>query len=693
MRAPYVRMGAAGAVAAALGSVVAVLALRRPALAAELEAESGLLPEIAALGAMAAGGAAAVALLSHFLARRSLTGRGAVRNPWALERRLAGGGAILAGCALLYASFPAGVGALAGSTATFALLTPVVLGFAPSLGIGRLLLCEDLELARGEGRLPWPERDRQGHPGRYAAFSWYWSAALLGALATLAPPLFAAVSPAGTLRATGVAAIAGGLLSLWRLRDLPAAAPEGIAVVNSPWARRSCGAAFALGAIVVGAADSARGLLFGEWQRSQRDAFGVLSAVAVSALTTALFGRWYHRMSTRTAAERAFGAGQALAIGGAAALLGAFSFTYVGLVAAWLITAGSLAMAAVGLDAASWAALRGDTRRAVAAAQVVSAALGAAISSLVAGVALDGRAEQVKVALAALPCVYVGYRIARSGATAQKGADSQQGWERAPPRRVHHQSPARPLLGLEDVQVAYEDVQVLFDLNLSVQRGQIVALVGTNGAGKTTTLRAISGLEPLRSGRIVYRGLDVSRTPPTWRVEMGMQQIVGGQATADGLTVEENLRLFCHCLARGESRGRIDAALEQFPRLAERRRQRAETLSGGEKQMLALSKALIVSPSLLLIDEFSLGLAPTIVAQLLPVLRGIAEAGTSILIVEQSLSLACELAEYAYVMEKGAIRHEGPTGEVVTSAYLGALAGAANAGGGSGGQGQVSASP
>ena len=218
--------------------------------------------------------------------------------------------------------------------------------------------------------------------------------------------------------------------------------------------------------------------------------------------------------------------------------------------------------------------------------------------------------------------------------------------------------------------VAYEGVQVVFDASLTVEEGQVAVLLGANGAGKTTTLRAVSGLEPVSAGRIVFRGLDVTRTPPTWRVGMGLHQIVGGEAVATGLTVEENLRLFSHLVGRDRADAGMADALELFPRLGERLSRRAATLSGGEKQMLALAKALIVEPRLLLIDELSLGLAPALVTELVPVVRRIAARGTSVLLVEQSLNVACDLADRAYVMDKGEIRHRGPVTDPETMADL-----------------------
>jgi branched-chain amino acid transport system ATP-binding protein len=157
---------------------------------------------------------------------------------------------------------------------------------------------------------------------------------------------------------------------------------------------------------------------------------------------------------------------------------------------------------------------------------------------------------------------------------------------------------------------------------------------------------------------------------------MGLHQIVGGEAVVGPLTIDENLRMFCHGVEIDDEVDPLAEVFDVFPILKERRQQRAETLSGGEKQMLSLAKALIVQPRLLLVDEFSLGLAPIIVGELLPVIRTIADRGAAVLLVEQSVNIALSIADYAYVMEKGEIGYEGPADELrdqpdlVRSAYL-----------------------
>jgi len=305
-------------------------------------------------------------------------------------------------------------------------------------------------------------------------------------------------------------------------------------------------------------------------------------------------------------------------------------------------------------------------RRKVAVRQLIDIAVGGTFASVLNAHVIGSWSDQWKIALTGVPLALAGWAIRRFADPARtEDIDEMIATATSVPRRVlsFDNSPI-PALVVDSLDVAYGPVQVLFSVGLTVEEGQVVALLGTNGAGKTTLLRAISGLEPTIGGRIIYEGLDITRTRPTWRVGMGLHQIVGGSAVAGDLTVAENLRLFTHLVPAAERSAALSEAYELFPRLAERRGQVSLTLSGGEKQMLALSKALMHRPRLLLIDEFSLGLAPTIIAELLPVVRQIADRGTAILLVEQSVNLALSIADHAFVMEKGSIGHHGPAAQL-----------------------------
>ena len=223
------------------------------------------------------------------------------------------------------------------------------------------------------------------------------------------------------------------------------------------------------------------------------------------------------------------------------------------------------------------------------------------------------------------------------------------------------------LLVCRGVEVAYDQVQVLFGVDLEIRPGEIVALLGTNGAGKSTLLRAISGLTDPIGGTILFDGRDITHADPVACTSLGIVQVPGGRATFPTLTVSQHLRL-AGWLYKHEP-ARVAAATEEilstFPRLRERSDQLAGNLSGGEQQMLGLAMAFIAKPKLLMIDELSLGLAPTIVEQLLQIVRRIRDSGTAIILVEQSINVALTVAERAYFMEKGEVRFSGASAELL----------------------------
>ena len=224
-----------------------------------------------------------------------------------------------------------------------------------------------------------------------------------------------------------------------------------------------------------------------------------------------------------------------------------------------------------------------------------------------------------------------------------------------------------PLLESRGIDFSYGQLQVLFDVSFTIDDGEMVALLGTNGAGKSTLLRVISGLGTPSRGSVVLSGTDITFLSSEERVARGITQVPGGKAVFGSLTVVDNLRAYGYSLGRDTAW--IDAGIEQtfdaFPRLGERRNQLASTLSGGEQQMLALGKAYILEPRLLLIDELSLGLAPKIVGELLDMVQRVNRAGTAIVLVEQSVNIALSLVDHAYFMEKGEMRFDGPAASLL----------------------------
>ena len=225
-----------------------------------------------------------------------------------------------------------------------------------------------------------------------------------------------------------------------------------------------------------------------------------------------------------------------------------------------------------------------------------------------------------------------------------------------------------PLLSCRGVDVAYDKVQVLFGVDLDVQRGEIVALLGTNGAGKSTLLKAVSGLVTPVAGSIWFDGVDITRADAVTTARQGIVQVPGGKAVFPTLTVAEHFKVGAWLFTDEEPAAvasRTAEVLALFPRLQERWDQLAGNLSGGEQQQLALGMAFVAQPKLLIIDELSLGLAPTVVGQLLEIVRKIHATGCTIVLVEQSINVALTIATRAYFMEKGEVRFSGPTDELL----------------------------
>jgi branched-chain amino acid transport system ATP-binding protein len=210
------------------------------------------------------------------------------------------------------------------------------------------------------------------------------------------------------------------------------------------------------------------------------------------------------------------------------------------------------------------------------------------------------------------------------------------------------------LLEVEGVVVHYGKIAALKDVTLAVDEGEIVALIGANGAGKTTTLKTISGLRPLSAGRIVFEGTDISRMPGHKRVVAGIGQAPEGRGVFPGMTVQENL-LMGAFTRKGSVTKDLDEVYGLFPRLAERKNQSGGTMSGGEQQMIAIGRALMAKPRVLLLDEPSMGLAPILVNQIFDIIKEINDRGTTVLLVEQNAQQALNLADRAYVLETGRV--------------------------------------
>ncbi|WP_416384513.1 ABC transporter ATP-binding protein [Roseovarius sp. Pro17] len=233
------------------------------------------------------------------------------------------------------------------------------------------------------------------------------------------------------------------------------------------------------------------------------------------------------------------------------------------------------------------------------------------------------------------------------------------------------------LLEMKGISVNYGKINAIRDISVQVPEGKIVTIIGGNGAGKTTTLRAMSGMEPITKGEITFEGKRIDGLPASKVVAHGIAHVPEGRRIFPNMTVEENLRT--GAFLRRDKDGienDLEDVFKRFERLRERRTQRAQTMSGGEQQMLAIGRALMSNPRLLLMDEPSMGLAPVIVEEIAVIIEEINQRGLSVVLVEQNAELALELADYAYVLETGNCAMEGPAhelhdNETVRAAYLG----------------------
>lgn len=233
------------------------------------------------------------------------------------------------------------------------------------------------------------------------------------------------------------------------------------------------------------------------------------------------------------------------------------------------------------------------------------------------------------------------------------------------------------MLEIKDLEVYYGAINALKGISFSVEQGEIIALIGANGAGKTTTLHTISGLIPAKRGSVLFKGKELTKTPAHKIVAMGMAHVPEGRRVFAQLSVYENLMLGAYTRNdKNETNGTLERVYERFPRLKERRSQLAGTLSGGEQQMLAMGRALMSKPSIVLMDEPSMGLSPLYVNEIFDIIQEINKSGTTVLLVEQNAKKALSIANRAYVLETGNITLSGDAHELmdnaeVKKAYLG----------------------
>ena len=238
---------------------------------------------------------------------------------------------------------------------------------------------------------------------------------------------------------------------------------------------------------------------------------------------------------------------------------------------------------------------------------------------------------------------------------------------------------AKTMLEIKDLHVYYDNIHALKGVSLKVKEGEIVSLIGANGAGKTTTLQTISGLIHSKQGKIIFHGKDITKEKPHLICQAGIAQVPEGRRIFTKLAVKDNLKLGAFTVKDTPENLEKDRAkfYKDFPRMSERKNQMAGTLSGGEQQMLAMGRAIMSRPKLLILDEPSMGLSPLFVKEIFSVIKKLKEEGVTILLVEQNAKMALSIADYAYVIETGKITLEGPAQELLNNpdikkAYLGA---------------------
>jgi ABC-type branched-subunit amino acid transport system ATPase component/sugar phosphate permease len=395
--------------------------------------------------------------------------------------------------------------------------------------------------------------------------------------------------------------------------------------------------------------------------------FAFLAAASVVALL--LFGSRGERLFREDPAKLLVFCGFALMGAVAFIAAGALVPVFVLMCGCFAVSQSLIAVLSPGLTAAVLSILDARYRPHAAAVLGMFAAAGSIIGVLL----LSGIDKRLGIsgALASLvvPGVFAGFIIRSAGPLIANDLDRMidEVLETEDIRVIKARGGHLPMLACRDVDFSYGQLQVLFGVNFTVDDGEMVALLGTNGAGKSTLLKVVSGIGLPSRGSVRYRGEDITYLDAERRVPLGITQVPGGRAVFGSMDVVENLRAFGYTL--GRDRKRIEESLElcfdAFPRLKERRTSLAANLSGGEQQMVGLSKALILQPRLLLIDELSLGLAPVIVGQLLEMVRRINDGGTAVVLVEQSVNIALSLVEHAYFMEKGEMRFDGPARELL----------------------------
>jgi ABC-type branched-subunit amino acid transport system ATPase component len=393
----------------------------------------------------------------------------------------------------------------------------------------------------------------------------------------------------------------------------------------------------------------------------------VSGLAAVSLLIYGVFGE---RQFRRTPAAMLRGVGFVLVLGIVCFAFGGFSPWFGGMIAGFGLGVALLYILLPAVGVALMSIVPANMRPHAQSLFTISVGIGSVLGSLLLGDVESQYGAHVALIVLMIVAFFGALMVSSAGQFIVDDLDRMidSVLEDEEIKRITSAGTHLPMLACRGVDFSYGQLQVLFDVDFTVDDGEMVALLGTNGAGKSTLLKVVSGIGLPSKGSVRFRGQEITYLDAERRLRLGITQIPGGRAVFGPMTVLENLRSYGYSLdvSRRELNQSIDSCFEAFPRLFERRTSLAATLSGGEQQMLGLSKALMLKPRLLVIDELSLGLAPVIVGQLLEMVKQINATGTAVVLVEQSVNIALNLVDHAYFMEKGEMRFDGNAADLLS---------------------------
>jgi ABC-type branched-subunit amino acid transport system ATPase component len=441
-------------------------------------------------------------------------------------------------------------------------------------------------------------------------------------------------------------------------------------VTMIPTAKRLMASAAVIGMMLIPFSTFISFFLLQRWNlgSSSRGLFFAYSS-GMSVVALLVFGVRAERQFRRSPSAMLRSTGRLLGVGIVFIGFGGLSPWFGGMIAGFGIGTGLVYVLLPGVYIALMAIVPANMRPHAQSLVTIFVGLGSLLGALLLGNVDNQYGPHVALVLIAVVGLFGALMVASAGSFIDSDLDRMidSVLEDEEIRRITSAGTHLPMLACRGIDFSYGQLQVLFDVDFTVDDGEMVALLGTNGAGKSTLLKVISGIGVPSSGSVRFRGEEITYLDAERRLRLGITQVPGGRAVFGPMTVLENLRSYGYSLdvSRRELNQAIDACFAAFPRLDERKSSLAATLSGGEQQMLGLSKALMLKPKLLVIDELSLGLAPVIVGQLLEMVKQINEGGTAVVLVEQSVNIALNLVDHAYFMEKGEMRFDGRSADLL----------------------------